>query len=186
MAEDDKSANGEPKISKAAAKKAEQKALKAQKKAEYAANKTATLPTRPKNDPPAPTGPSVYIDPMDAKFESGWLREVYDIAPVGEKVFTRFPPEPNGFLHIGHAKAIAVNFGYAKHYGGKCYLRYDDTNPAAEEERYVTSIKEMIEWLGYTPYEVTYSSDRFQKLYELAEELIKKDKAYVCHCSSKL
>ncbi|CAH1762977.1 5021_t:CDS:2, partial [Entrophospora sp. SA101] len=67
---------------------------------------------------------------------------------TGGKVVTRFPPEPNGFLHIGHAKAINVNFGYAKAYDGICYLRYDDTNPEAEEEIYFTSIREAVEWLG--------------------------------------
>lgn len=89
-------------------------------------------------------------------------------------------------LHIGHAKAIAVNFGFARYHGGVCYLRFDDTNPEAEEERYFEAIKEMVRWLGFKPYQITYSSDHFDKLYELAEELIKKEKAYVCHCSGKL
>ncbi|CAG8437060.1 2263_t:CDS:2 [Funneliformis mosseae] len=102
---------------------------------------------------------------------------------TGGKVFTRFPPEPNGFLHIGHAKAINVNFGYAKAHNGLCYLRYDDTNPEAEEEHYFTSIKEAVEWLGFSPWKITYSSDYFDKLYELAIELIKRDKAYACSCT---
>ncbi|RIA92996.1 tRNA synthetases class I, catalytic domain-containing protein [Glomus cerebriforme] len=102
---------------------------------------------------------------------------------TGGKVITRFPPEPNGFLHIGHAKAINVNFGYAKTHNGFCYLRYDDTNPEAEEEIYFTSIKETIEWLGFSPWKITYSSDYFDKLYELAIELIKCDKAYACSCT---
>ncbi|OZJ04739.1 hypothetical protein BZG36_01802 [Bifiguratus adelaidae] len=102
---------------------------------------------------------------------------------TGGKVVTRFPPEPNGFLHIGHAKAINVNFGYAKKYGGVTYLRYDDTNPEAEEEKYFTSILDTVRWLGFEPWKVTYSSDYFQKLYDLAIELIKKDKAYVCQCT---
>ncbi|RHZ46528.1 hypothetical protein Glove_615g16 [Diversispora epigaea] len=102
---------------------------------------------------------------------------------TGGKVITRFPPEPNGYLHIGHAKAINVNFGYAKAHNGLCYLRYDDTNPEAEEERYFTSIKQTIEWLGFTPYKITYSSDYFDKLYDLAIELIKRDKAYACSCT---
>lgn len=97
------------------------------------------------------------------------------------KVFTRFPPEPNGFLHIGHSKAILVNFGYAKHNGGNCYLRYDDTNPEAEEDVYFKSILRMVEWLGFEPFKITYSSDYFDQLYELAEKLILADKAYVCH-----
>ncbi|KAI8802394.1 tRNA synthetases class I, catalytic domain-containing protein [Cladochytrium replicatum] len=99
------------------------------------------------------------------------------------KVVTRFPPEPNGFLHIGHAKAINVNFGYAKAHGGITYLRYDDTNPEAEEKKYFDSILEMVRWLGFEPYAVTYSSDHFQRLFDLAVDLIKRDKAYVCHCT---
>lgn len=100
---------------------------------------------------------------------------------TGGKVVTRFPPEPNGFLHIGHAKAINFNFGYAKAHGGITYLRYDDTNPEAEEERYYQAIKENVEWLGFEPYKVTYASDNFDQLYLYAIELIKKGKAYVCH-----
>ena len=99
-------------------------------------------------------------------------------------VYTRFPPEPNGFLHIGHAKAIAVNFGFAKRWEGDCYLRFDDTNPEKEESIYFQKIKEMVEWLGFRPFKITHSSDYFDQLYALAEELVKRDKAYVCHCSS--
>ncbi|KAF9981914.1 hypothetical protein BGZ65_003434, partial [Modicella reniformis] len=102
---------------------------------------------------------------------------------TGGKYITRFPPEPNGFLHIGHAKAININFGLAKAHNGICYLRYDDTNPEAEEERYFSSILEIVKWLGFTPTEVTYSSTHFQRLYELAIELTKKDKAYICQCT---
>lgn len=108
---------------------------------------------------------------------------VEHLKATGGKYVTRFPPEPNGFLHIGHAKAININFGLAKAHNGICNLRYDDTNPEAEEERYFTSILEIVKWLGFTPSEVTYSSTHFQRLYELAIELIKKDKAYVCHVS---
>lgn len=117
-------------------------------------------------------------------FGQGWLDEVYKERPV-KPVITRFPPEPNGYLHIGHAKAISVNFGFAKYHGGECYLRFDDTNPEAEEEKYFTAIKEMIAWLGFKPYAITYSSDNFDKLYEKAEELIKHGKAYVCHCGGR-
>lgn len=102
---------------------------------------------------------------------------------INGKVLTRFPPEPNGFLHIGHSKAIMVNFGYAQYNGGKCYLRFDDTNPEAEEEVYFNSIKEMVSWLGYKPWKITYSSDYFDQLYELAIQLIKADRAYICHCT---
>ncbi|KAJ6598897.1 glutamine-tRNA ligase [Mycena vulgaris] len=107
------------------------------------------------------------------------------LAVTGGKVFTRFPPEPNGYLHIGHSKAIFVDFGYAAHHGGKCYLRYDDTNPEKEEAQYFESILEMVRWLGFEPWKITYSSDYFQRLYELAVELIKRDKAYVCHCTQE-
>jgi len=98
-----------------------------------------------------------------------------------KNVHTRFPPEPNGYLHIGHAKAICLNFEIAKEYGGRCNLRFDDTNPAKEEEEYVLSIKEDIKWLGYDWEDREfYASDYFEKLYEMAVELIKKGKAYVC------
>ncbi len=94
-------------------------------------------------------------------------------------VQTRFPPEPNGYLHIGHAKSICVNFGLAKKYNGKCNLRFDDTNPSTEETEYVESIKEDIQWLGFTWDNEFYASDYFEKLYEYAMQLIKKGLAYV-------
>ncbi|XP_056630612.1 probable glutamine--tRNA ligase isoform X2 [Diorhabda sublineata] len=100
---------------------------------------------------------------------------------TGGQVRTRFPPEPNGILHIGHAKAININFGYAAAHNGICFLRYDDTNPEKEEEKFFTGIKDMVDWLGYTPYKITHSSDYFDQLYEWAIELIKKGLAYVCH-----
>ncbi|KAJ8016146.1 hypothetical protein DPEC_G00004160 [Dallia pectoralis] len=100
---------------------------------------------------------------------------------TGGQIRTRFPPEPNGILHIGHAKAINFNFGYAKANDGICFLRYDDTNPEKEEEKYFTAIKDMVEWLGYKPYAITHASDNFQKLYDLAVELIRRGHAYVCH-----
>merc|ERR1712142_656445 len=103
------------------------------------------------------------------------------LARTNGQVRTRFPPEPNGILHIGHAKAININFGYAKAHGGITFLRYDDTNPEKEEEKFFTGILDMVTWLGYKPYQVTHSSDNFQQLYEWAVSLIKKDLAYVCH-----
>eukprot|EP00794_Sanderia_malayensis_P006051 gene6051-6753_t len=99
----------------------------------------------------------------------------------GNQVRTRFPPEPNGILHIGHAKAINFNFGYAKAHGGITFLRYDDTNPEKEEEKFFTGIREMVEWLGFSPYKITHASDYFMELYEYAKLLIKKGHAYVCH-----
>lgn len=100
---------------------------------------------------------------------------------TGGQVRTRFPPEPNGILHIGHAKAININFGYAAAHDGVCFLRYDDTNPEKEEEKFFVGIKDMVEWLGYKPYKITHSSDYFNQLYEWAVELIKRGLAYVCH-----
>ncbi|CAH8481387.1 unnamed protein product [Schistosoma haematobium] len=100
---------------------------------------------------------------------------------TGGIVVTRFPPEPNGILHIGHAKAINFNFGYAKKHGGITYLRYDDTNPEKEEAEFFEAIEDMVRWLGFTPYKITYASDNFQQLYEWAIKLIKLKLAYVCH-----
>lgn len=97
----------------------------------------------------------------------------------GDRVHTRFPPEPNGYLHIGHAKSICLNFGLSKKYNGKCNLRFDDTNPVKEELEYVDSIKEDVKWLGFQWDEELYASDYFQKLYEYAQELIRKELAYV-------
>ncbi len=94
-------------------------------------------------------------------------------------IITRFPPEPNGYLHIGHAKSICTNFGLAQKYGGKTNLRFDDTNPVKEDTEYVDSIKEDIKWLGFQWAEERYASDYFDQLYEWAEELIKKGLAYV-------
>ncbi len=103
-----------------------------------------------------------------------------------KQVHTRFPPEPNGYLHIGHAKSICLNFGLAKKYGGVCNLRFDDTNPEKEEVEYVESIKQDVEWLGFKwAGDIHYTSDYFDQLYIWAIELIKTDKAYVCHLSQE-
>ena len=100
------------------------------------------------------------------------------------KVHTRFPPEPNGYLHIGHAKSICLNFGLAEDYGGLCNLRFDDTNPTKEDIEYVESIKNDVKWLGFDWGDrLYYASDYFEKLYEYAVQLIKKGKAYVCDLS---
>ena len=101
------------------------------------------------------------------------------------KVFTRFPPEPNGFLHIGHAKAMRFNFTSASKNGGSCYLRFDDTNPEKETKEFIDNIKENVNWLGYTPFKITYASDYFEDLYDLAVELIKRGKAYVCNLTKE-
>lgn len=95
-------------------------------------------------------------------------------------VVTRFPPEPNGYLHIGHAKSICINFGLARDFGGRCHLRFDDTNPAKEEQEYIDSIKESVLWLGFDWGEnLYYASDYFEQLYQWAEYLIREGKAYV-------
>src|SRR5947208_3234648 len=97
----------------------------------------------------------------------------------GGRVATRFPPEPNGYLHIGHAKSICLNCGIAEEYGGTCNLRYDDTNPEKEEEEYVKSIEGDVRWLGFNPAAVTWASDYFQQMYDWGVDLIKKGLAYV-------
>lgn len=107
------------------------------------------------------------------------------VEAINGKVHSRFPPEPNGILHIGHAKAINFNFGFAKAMGGNTYLRYDDTNPEKEEEKFFTAILDMVQWLGYQPFKVTHASDYFQELYDFAVVLIKKGFAYVCHMKSE-
>lgn len=96
------------------------------------------------------------------------------------EIITRFPPEPNGYLHIGHAKSLCINFGMKEKYNGKCNLRYDDTNPAKEDVEYVDSIKQDIAWLGFKWDEELYASDYFDRMYECAEMLIKKGLAFVC------
>ncbi|CAI0552927.1 unnamed protein product [Linum tenue] len=100
---------------------------------------------------------------------------------TGGKVYSRFPPEPNGYLHIGHAKAMFVSFGLARERDGCCYLRFDDTNPEAEKKEYIDHIQEIVSWLGWKPFKITYTSDYFQELYELAVELIRRGHAYVDH-----
>lgn len=117
-----------------------------------------------------------------------FIRQIIDehnrIGRFGGRVHTRFPPEPNGYLHIGHAKAICIDFGIADEYGGLCNLRFDDTNPTKEEVEYVESIKEDIRWLNFDWEDREYyASDYFEKLFEFAIILIKKGKAYVCDCS---
>src|SRR3954464_10119424 len=96
------------------------------------------------------------------------------------RVATRFPPEPNGYLHIGHAKSICLNFGIAEDFGGTCNLRFDDTNPVTEDTEYVDSIQEDVRWLGFTwDDRLYYASDYFEKLYECAETLIQRGLAFV-------
>lgn len=172
-------AEGEaPKMSKRALEKEKKKAEKAAKKAEHKTDVTSR--PKPASDPTKAATPASAA-PANP-FIQGWLKAVREEKPGA--VRTRFPPEPNGYLHIGHAKAIATNFGFAKQYDGICFLRFDDTNPAKEEDIYFQKIKEMVEWLGFEPYQITHSSDYFDKLHEDAVKLIQLDKAYVCYCSS--
>jgi len=96
---------------------------------------------------------------------------------------TRFPPEPNGYLHIGHAKSIVLNFTLADEFGGKTNLRFDDTNPSKEDVEYVESIKEDVKWLGYSWDNLCFASSYFEQMYEYGVLLIKKGKAYVCDLS---
>ena len=101
------------------------------------------------------------------------------------RVHTRFPPEPNGYLHIGHAKSICLNFSLAHEYNGKCNLRFDDTNPTAEEDEYVRSIQADVKWLGYDWDDLCFASDYFQQMYDLAIQLIKNGSAFVCDLSAE-
>ena len=119
-----------------------------------------------------------------SNFVRDWISSDTASGKYGGRVCTRFPPEPNGYLHVGHAKSIMINFGLAEEFGGKCNLRFDDTNPTKEESEYVESIIEDVRWLGGDfgdrPF---YASDYFQQLYDWAVDLIKKGKAYVCDLS---
>jgi glutaminyl-tRNA synthetase len=123
----------------------------------------------------------------EIKKSSNFIKEIIDEdlkkGKNNGRVHTRFPPEPNGYLHIGHAKSICLNFGIAQEYNGKCNLRFDDTNPTKEDVEYVESIKEDIKWLGFQWDAEYYASDYFEQLYEWAEYLIKQGKAYVCDLS---
>ena len=124
------------------------------------------------------TGPSHFIREI--------ILEDSRTGKYGGRVHTRFPPEPNGYLHIGHAKSICLNFGLAAEFGGKCNLRFDDTNPSKEETEYVESIMEDVRWLGFDWEDrLYYASDYFDQLYKWAVQLIKAGKAYVCDLSAE-
>src|SRR3954470_22210111 len=128
--------------------------------------------------PPTGGGPSHFIRDI--------ILEDRANGKNGGRVHTRFPPEPNGYLHIGHAKSIHLNFGLAREFGGKCNLRFDDTNPSKEEVEYVESIIEDVHWLGGDFEDrIFYASDYFQQLYDWAVQLIKSGKAYVCDLTAE-
>src|SRR5688572_9681804 len=112
-----------------------------------------------------------------------FIREIVSrdlVSGKHRKVLTRFPPEPNGYLHIGHAKSICLNFGIAREYSAQCNLRFDDTNPTKEDVEYVNAIQADVKWLGFDWRSgLLYASDYFQQMYDYAVELIRKEKAYV-------
>lgn len=138
--------------------------------------------TRDKNE-------NVDADATDIALRSNFIRDIIDedmkTGKFGGRVHTRFPPEPNGYLHIGHAKSICLNFGLAQDYEGKCNLRFDDTNPIKEEQEYIDSIIEDVRWLGFDWEDrLFYASDYFEQLYQWAVQLIKTGKAYVDHLTA--
>jgi len=133
-------------------------------------------------------GKTANMPDTDSTTSTDFIRQVVEedlrTNKYDGRVHTRFPPEPNGYLHIGHAKAICIDFGVAEDYGGLCNLRFDDTNPTKEEVEYVESIKEDVRWLGFDWGDrLFYASDYFEQLYEYAVQLIRKGKAYVCDLS---
>jgi glutaminyl-tRNA synthetase len=124
----------------------------------------------------------------ESKAPTNFIRQIIDRDLASGKhssVHTRFPPEPNGYLHIGHAKSIVLNFGIGRDYHGKTNLRFDDTNPAKEEEEFVAAIKQDVEWLGYHWSDLRFASDYFEQLYDYAVELIRAGKAYVCDLNAE-
>ena len=136
------------------------------------------------------------IDPNELKLKDLMARELKAAVNPPEllaahqaftkgEILTRFPPEPNGYLHIGHCKAMRFSFKTAAEYGGKTYLRFDDTNPEKENQEFIDNIIENVKWMGYTPFKITHASEYFDELYDLAEELIKRGKAFVCEQTSE-
>ena len=119
------------------------------------------------NNPPHPAETAA---PAPSNFIREIILDDLQTNKFGGRVHTRFPPEPNGYLHVGHAKSITINFGFAKEFGGKCNLRFDDTNPTKEETEYVDSIMETVKWLGFDWEDrLFYASDYFDQLYDWAE-----------------
>jgi len=137
------------------------------------ASKPDTMPSEA-----APAAPTNFIREI--------IREDLKASKFGGRVHTRFPPEPNGYLHLGHAKSICLNFGLAAEFGGKTNLRFDDTNPSKEETEYVDSIIENVRWLGFDwEGRLFYASDYFDQLYEWAVQLIRAGRAYVCDLNAE-
>jgi glutaminyl-tRNA synthetase len=131
----------------------------------------------PEPNPAAPAAPSNFVRDI--------VLQDLETNKYGGRVHTRFPPEPNGYLHIGHAKSICLNFGLAAEFGGKTNLRFDDTNPEKEEQEYVDSIIDNVHWLGFRESAIFYASDYFQQLYDWALQMIKDGKAYVDDLSAE-
>ena len=127
-----------------------------------------------------PTAPSAAVD-----FIRSMIDEDLAAGRHHGRVVTRFPPEPNGYLHIGHAKSICLNFGAAAERGGTCHLRFDDTNPVKEDSEYVEAIQADVSWLGFKWDGLFFASDYFERLYEFAVTLISLDKAYVDSLSAE-
>ena len=129
--------------------------------------------------------PSDSETPTPSDFIRQIIRRDLDEGKNDGRLHTRFPPEPNGYLHIGHAKAIALNFGVAGEFGGKVNLRFDDTNPVKEDTEYVDAIQDDVRWLGFEWDDLFYASDYFEQLYEYAQDLIRKGLAYVCELTAE-
>ncbi len=135
-----------------------------------------------------PSTPRQPRDPADSHEKRDFIRQIVreDLASgKHQAIKTRFPPEPNGYLHIGHAKSICLNFGIAGEFSGVCNLRFDDTNPAKEDPEYVAAIQDDVRWLGFEWNELRHASDYFQAYYLAAEKLIEQGKAYVCDLSAE-
>jgi len=150
-----------------------------------AANAASSSSGASSSDAVVETLPScVEYPPPEENYQKNPALLEQHLKQTGGKIITRFPPEPNGYLHVGHSKAANLDFGYAMRKGGDCILRFDDTNPTTESQEYADSIIENIDWLGFKPSKITYSSDYFEKLYQLGEDLIRRGYGYVCFCPS--
>jgi glutaminyl-tRNA synthetase len=143
------------------------------------------MSTEEPNSKPTAEPASAETQPKQSNFVRDIVLADNASGKHGGRVHTRFPPEPNGYLHLGHAKSICLNFGLAREFGGKCNLRFDDTNPCKEEVEYVESIKEDVRWLGFEWDGMFYASDYFDQLHEWAIVLIKKGLAYVCDLTAE-
>src|SRR6202140_1265800 len=138
------------------------------------------------NSSPDDAGPNSSPEPRPSNFIRDIVIEDLKTMKFGDAAIqTRFPPEPNGYLHIGHAKSICLNFGLADEFGGKTNLRFDDTNPRKEETEYVDSIMENVRWLGFEWDGLFYASDYFGQLYEWALKMIREGNAFVCDLSAE-